>query len=87
MKTVSTESFLLDVDGNIDAETISTSEFKSKVSEYSKSLNNRYDVVTLYIKNDNVYCVYKQSEILNLLGMGTHMGLGLIIEPQSIILN
>ena len=37
-----------------------------------------------YIKDNNLYAAYEQNDILKILGMGTHMGMGLEIAPQSI---
>jgi hypothetical protein len=84
--TVTTDKFLLSVDGDVSAETISVADFKNKISDYVETLNNRYDVFTLYVKDNKVNLVYSQGGVLQLLGMGTHMGIGLA-KDQTLILN
>jgi len=84
--TVKTEKFALDVNGYINVDYIEVSDFEKNISEYAEILNNRYDIFTLYVKNNQVNLVYNQHKILNLIGMGTHNGLGLV-EDQTIILN
>ena len=85
--TVTVDKFLLSTTGDITADKISLSEFDNNISTYAKDIENNYDVVTLYLKNNKLVAVYTQSEILSLLKMGTHMNIGLISEPQVIELN
>lgn len=85
--TVTVDKFLLSTTGDITADKISLSEFDNNISTYAKDIENKYDVVTLYLKNNKLVAVYTQSEILSLLKMGTHMNIGLISEPQVIELN
>lgn len=81
---VTVDEFLLSTDGNIAAEKESVKNFRNKAKTYAKYIDNRYDIVTLYIKDNNLYAAYEQNDILKILGMGTHMGMGLEIAPQSI---
>jgi len=85
--TVTTEQFLLSTDGDVTAETITIDKFKENIKTYATYIDNRYDIITLYLKDNKVIAVYDQSKILSVLGMGTHMGIGLISEPQSLQLN
>ena len=85
--TVTTDKFLLSTDGDVTAETLTIDKFKENIKLYTSYINNRYDVMTLYIKDNKLTAVYDQSKILSILGMGTHMGIGLLSEPQSILLN
>lgn len=82
--TVKVDEFSLDVDGSLTAKTISLTDFKRNISDYSKTLNNRFNIFTLYVKDNKVNCVYSQGTILELLGMSVYMGL---IEDQTITLN
>ncbi len=85
--TVSTNHFLLSTTGIITAEKISIDEFKKNIPTYAEYINNRFDVLTLYIQNNKIYAVYKQNQILRILGMGSHSDGGLIYEPQTTLLN
>ena len=85
--TVTTEQFLLSTIGDVTAETVSINKFKENIKSYAKQIDNRYDVVTLYLQNNKLIVVYDQAKMLSILGMGTHMGIGLNAEPQSIQLN
>ena len=85
--TVSTDHFLLSTTGIITAEKISIDEFKKNIPTYAEYINNRFDVLTLYIQNNKIYAVYKQNQILRILGMGSHSDGGLIYEPQTTLLN
>lgn len=85
--TVSIDNFLLDTHGNVEAEKISINEFKNNIKTYSKYIDNRFDVITLYLNDNNIYAIYYQWKILNILGMGTHMGNGLVLDPQVVKIN
>ena len=85
--TIKTDKLLLSTIGDVTAETITIDKFKDNIIEYASSIDNRYDIVTLYIKDNKLIAVYNQYKILYNLGMGTHMGIGLVSEPQSIELN
>ena len=81
VSTVEIDSFLLAVNGDVTAPKISISDFAKNIPDYAEMLNNRYDVFTLYIENNKVRLTYNQDEILNLLGMGSHMGVGFTKDP------
>ena len=87
VKTVDTEEFLLTTDGDITKETITLKNFEKNIDTYINYINNRSDVLTLTIQDSKLVAYYSQSKILEILGMGTHMDSGLIIEPQSVKLN
>ena len=84
--TVETDEFLLTTDGDITAETITIEEFEENIDTYVSNIDNRIDVLTFSIQNGKLVVTFNQSRILSLLGMGTHMDIGLAIEPQSITL-
>lgn len=85
--TVTTDEFLLSTSGDVTAETETIDKFKENIKTYVTYIDNRYDVITLYLKDNKLIAVYDQSKMLSILGMGTHMGIGLVSEPQSIQLN
>jgi len=84
--TVTVDQFLLDVYGDILAPTILVEDFKNNISDYVKTLNNKYDIFTLYVKDNKVNLAYSQREILALLGMGSHMDIGLVKDPTLTLL-
>lgn len=86
-ENVTTDSFLMSTTGDITAEKISVSDFKNKISTYVETLSNRIDIVNLYIKDGKLTASFTQNVVLNALGMGSHMGIGLKSEPQSVVLN
>ena len=85
-ENVKTNEFLLSTDGDITAEKITIETFKSKIPEEAKNINNKTDLITLYIKNGELQASFYQNEILKAIGMGTHMGIGLLKETQSILI-
>ena len=85
--TVTLERFLLDTEGNISADGISIEDFKNNINTYSNIIDNRYDLVTLFVENGKLKAKYTQNSVLEALGMGTHMGKGITSEPQTIELN
>lgn len=85
-ENVTTDSFLISTTGDITAEKIAISDFKNKINTYAESISNRTDIITLYIKDGKLNATFKQINILNALGMGTHMGIGLKSEIQTIII-
>ncbi len=86
-ENVTADSFLMSTTGDITAEKISVSDFKNKISTYVETLSNRIDIVNLYIKDGKLNASFTQNVVLNALGMGSHMGIGLKSEPQSVVLN
>lgn len=85
--SVTIDSFLLSTTGDVTAPKISIAEFKAKIGEYKTTLANSLDLLKLYVDNDNkVHALYEQYEVLNALGMGSHMGVGLISGMQDTIL-
>lgn len=85
-ENVKTNELLLSTDGDITAEKITIETFKTKIPEEAKNINNKTDLITLYIKNGELQASFYQNEILKAIGMGTHMGIGLIQETQSILI-
>ena len=87
--TVSVDSFLLDVNGNVSAGTISVGDFEKNIDEYVETLKDDYSLFYVFLKDSGVTVSYKQSEILEKLGMSSHMDQGLVrgyieIELQSL---
>lgn len=85
--TVTIDKLLLTTNGDVSAEQITIDEFRKNIKSYAKTIDNRYDVVTLYLKDNKLNVVYDQIKILNILGMGSNNGVGLVWEPQSLELN
>ena len=85
--TVTISKLLLTPNGDVSAEQITIDEFRKNIKSYAKTIDNRYDVVTLYLKDNKLNVVYDQNKILNILGMGSNNGIGLVFEPQSLELN
>ena len=85
--SVSIDEFLLDTHGNVAADKISVTEFRKNIDTYAGYIDNRADMVTMFFKDGKLCASFAQSAILNILGMGSHMGIGLKAEPQIVQLN
>ena len=85
--TVTISKLLLTPNGDVSAEQITIDEFRKNIKSYAKTIDNRYDVVTLYLKDNKLNVVYDQNKILSILGMGSNNGIGLVFKPQSLELN
>ena len=84
VNSVTTESFFLDTQGGVSGSTISLKDFTEKLQDYEKALEGRLDIIKMYVDNNKLHVLYKQSEILEALGMSTNMGSGLLPEIQDI---
>lgn len=76
--TVSVDSFLLNTRGDVSGETISIDDFKNNVSEYVEQLKDNQDAFYILLKDSKITVSYVQSEILEELGMSSHMDVGLV---------
>ena len=76
--TVSVDSFLLNTQGDINGETISIDDFKNNIGEYVEQLKDNQDDFYILLKDSKIAVSYVQSEILETLGMSSHMGVGLV---------
>ena len=85
--TVTIGTLLLTPNGDVSAKRITIDEFRKNIKSYAKTIDNRYDVVTLYLKDNKLNVVYEQNNILSILGMGSNNGIGLVFKPQSLELN
>lgn len=84
---VTAESFLLSTIGDVTAPTISMADFVNNIPEYANTLSSNLGLSQFYIDDNNkVHALYTQKDILEALGMGTHMGIGLASEVQDAIL-
>lgn len=82
---VTANSFLLDTSGNVTAPTISISDFTNNIPEYAKTLSDNHNLLKLYVdEEDKVHALYQQFQVLEALGMSTHMGIGLLYGYQDI---
>ena len=82
---VTANSFLLDTSGNVTAPTISISDFTNNIPEYAKTLSDNHNLLKLYVDEENkVHALYQQFQVLEALGMSTHMGIGLLYGYQDI---
>lgn len=78
VETVSIDSFLLDVNGNIDAEKIAVNDFKNNIDKYIETLKNDQSLFYVFLKDSKVAVSYEQYKVLEKLGMSSHMGFGLV---------
>lgn len=84
---VKIDFFLLSTKGDITAEKISLKEFEKNIPNYINKLNNKYDDITLYLHDGNLFVTYTEYKVLNLLGMSSHNNIGLVLEPLTVKLN
>jgi len=76
--TVSVNSLLLNTQGNLSGEAISIDDFKNNISEYVEQLKDKQDGFYILLKDSKIAVSYIQSEILEELGMSSHMNAGLV---------
>ncbi len=81
------DSILLNTHGDVSGESISVSNFKKKIDEYVKQLEDDDGLFYVFFKDSNVAVAYQQYEVLEALGMGTHMGAGLKSGYTEILLD
>ena len=74
------DSFLLNTNGDISGETISISDFKNNIDEYAGQLKDNQNLLYVLLKDSGVSVSYKQHDILEALGMSSHMDVGLVRE-------
>ncbi len=48
---------------------MSSKEFKKNINKYIKQINNRFDKIVLYVRNNNVYVAYDEEDIVRLIGL------------------
>ena len=77
-ETVTVDSFLLDTKGNILAEKIPIDTFKSNTDKYIETLKTDYDLFYIFLKDSDITISYQQHDILEKLGMSSHMDTGLV---------
>lgn len=78
VETVSIDSFLIDVNGDIDAEKITINDFKNNIDKYIETLKSDQDLFYVFLKGSKVAVSYEQNKVLENLGMSSHMGIGLV---------
>lgn len=76
--TVSINSLLLNTHGDLSGEAISIDDFKNNISEYVEQLKDKQDGFYILLKDSKIAVSYVQSEILEELGMSSHMNAGLV---------
>lgn len=76
--SVSAKAFLLDAEGSVDAEQISINDFKKNIDTYIETLRNDQENFYVFLKESKIAIAYSQREILEKLGMSSHMDAGLI---------
>lgn len=76
--TVSINSLLLNTHGDLSGEAISIDDFKNNISEYVEQLKDKQDGFYVLLKDSKIAVSYVQSEILEELGMSSHMNAGLV---------
>ena len=72
------DSFLLNRSGNILDESISIDAFKRNIDKYIETLKTNYDLFYVFLKDSNITISYQQHDILEKLGMSSHMDTGLV---------
>ena len=77
-ETVTVDSFLLNRSGNILDESISVDAFKRNIDKYIEPLKTDYDLFYIFLKDSTVTISYQQHDILEKLGMSSHMDTGLV---------
>lgn len=77
-ETVTVDSFLLNRSGNILDESISVDAFKRNIDKYIETLKTDYDLFYIFLKDSTVTISYQQHDILEKLGMSSHMDTGLV---------
>ena len=77
-ETVTVDSFLLNRSGNILDESISVDAFKRNIDKYIEPLKTDYDRFYIFLKDSTVTISYQQHDILEKLGMSSHMDTGLV---------
>lgn len=78
VETVSVDSFLLDINGKIDAEKITINDFKNNIDKYIETLKSDQNLFYVFLKGSKVAVSYEQNKVLENLGMSSHMGVGLV---------
>jgi hypothetical protein len=87
VNNLTTEVLLKSTNGDVSSEKITITDFKRNINQYVSLLNNRVDeIAVLYVKSGKLNCDYKDREVLALLGLGNHMGVGLVDNVVTIIL-
>ena len=85
VQNVTADSFLLAINGDVTAPTISIADFTNNIAEYATTLSNNPNSVKLYVdENNSVHALYQHYQILEALGMSAHMGIGLLRGVQDI---
>ena len=64
--------------GNILDESISVDAFKRNIDKYIEPLKTDYDLFYIFLKDSTVTISYQQHDILEKLGMSSHMDTGLV---------
>lgn len=77
-ETVTVDSFLLNRSGNILDESLSVDAFKRNIDKYIERLKTDYDLFYIFLKDSAVTISYQQHDILEKLGMSSHMDTGLV---------
>ena len=84
---VTATSFLLNTHGDVSGPSISVEEFTNHIPEYNSAMPADLAPLKMYVDEDNiVHALYLESIILENLGMGTHMGIGLHGDYQDVVL-
>lgn len=63
-------------DGDINAEKISEKEFQENILNYINTIQAKDSSIKIYEEDGNTYAEYLPQEVLNTLGLSTHMGAG-----------
>lgn len=67
---------LKSINGDITAEKISEKEFQENILNYINTIQAKDSSIKIYEEDGNTYAEYLPQEVLNTLGLSTHMGAG-----------
>lgn len=73
--------------GDINAEKISEREFQENILNYINTIQVKYSGIKVYEEDGNTYAEYLPQEVLNTLGLSTHMGAGFDESFRTININ
>jgi len=81
------ESLLKDTEGNATADKLTEREAINNKGQYikilEKNMNNREIFSAQFIKDEKQCIVFNMEKMLNLLGVGTHMGTGMGVSDDN----
>ncbi|MDD3303714.1 MAG: hypothetical protein PHP54_02240 [Clostridia bacterium] len=84
--TSNVDTFLKSTTGDVTAETVSMTDFKKNIDTYAATIASHIDSYVVYYENNSINCDFQVEEVLMSLGLGTHMGVGIKQNTQTIVI-